>query len=109
MALPGEFAYYAGLSGLPTGTLNDHKRAYFLAQQPTGGTVQFAEYQFYKAATGTAHDFDTVRLAYWRGLAGLPNASLPEAQIAAFAVGPGGGTPYPSSTLYPSTTLYPKA
>lgn len=97
MALPGEFAYYAGLSGLPAGTLIDHRKAYFLGQQPTGGTVEFAEYQFYKNATGLSDDFDRVRLVYWRGVAGLPNASLNEAQMVAFVAVPDVTPPNPGT------------
>ncbi|HEY9438273.1 MAG TPA: hypothetical protein VIS29_06420 [Streptomyces sp.] len=88
MARPGEFEYYAGLSGLPSGTLDDHKLAYFRAQTADStATLPWAEYAFYKAQTLLDDDFDTVRLAYYKAQVPLLEAGTVDDYMTAFFSG----------------------
>lgn len=89
MALPGEFEYYAARSGLPAGTLADHKQAYFMGLAPAGGTSQGAEFAYYRTELGGNWDaFDDVRLAYYRLRSGLVTGTVTDCQIAFFASPP---------------------
>lgn len=68
----GEFEYYAGLSGLPAGTLADHKTAYLAAQTGLPGTVNDNEHSFYGTQEVSTEDFDARRLDYFMDISGLP-------------------------------------
>lgn len=52
MAYEGELAYYAASSGLPSGTLADHKLGYYAAQGFATGTLTDREYDFWLSQTG---------------------------------------------------------
>lgn len=109
MALPGEFEYYSSRSGLPAGTLDDHKLAYFELQVPTASdTLPGMEYAFYEAQLpGVQGTLDDLRLEYYRGKAGAVygSGSVTDFMLAFFAnptppasagygLGPYGTMPY---------------
>lgn len=69
MARPGEFDYYATRSGLPSGSLSDHKLAYFKVMgAPLPTTLNEAEYVFYLNANSLVRgsvDFASARKLYY--------------------------------------------
>lgn len=68
MALPNEFAFYSSRSGLPSGTLNDHKLAYYAAKGHTVGTLTDREYAYWLAQTALTRstaEYAEARYAYF--------------------------------------------
>ena len=68
MALPGEFAFYSTRSGLPSGTLNDHKLAYYQTKGLTTGTLTDREYDYWlsqTALTRATAEYAEARYAYF--------------------------------------------
>lgn len=69
MARPGELAFYAGRSGLPSGaSLTRHKLAYYESKGYTTGSLRQREYDFFLAQTGKTRattSYDQARFAYF--------------------------------------------
>lgn len=71
MALPGEFEYYSSRSGLPAGTLDDHKLAFFKLKTGAAGTLPGLELAYYNFKGYPGNTLDDVRRAYYAGVMGL--------------------------------------
>ena len=101
MAVPGELEFYRSASGLASGTLADHKAAYFRGKMPgMVGSRKDLELAYYRSVTGLVGGFDAVRLAYFAGLSGLTSGDVSAHMAKVFASG--GPAPAPPDVTAPT-------
>lgn len=90
MARPGEFEFFSTRSGLPSGTLTDHKMAYYAIEGYPTGTLQDREYSFWLGETGLLRSDATyvdARFAYFK-LFTVDDADIDSMMVAFYASPP---------------------